>query len=91
MSLKILRGELAVLRPGAEGHEHLAGRGAAGRELGEDARAELLAGRKCADKSTPGFDHMEYWRRSMFAATAARVIASRMMPRMRKIASWPHC
>jgi HD-like signal output (HDOD) protein len=31
-------------------------------------------------KSTPGFDHMEYWRRSMFAATAARVIASRMLP-----------
>ena len=27
-----------------------------------------------------GFDHLDYWRRSMYAATAARMIASRVMP-----------
>jgi HD-like signal output (HDOD) protein len=27
-----------------------------------------------------GFDHLDYWRRSMYAATAARLIASRVMP-----------
>jgi HD-like signal output (HDOD) protein len=31
-------------------------------------------------KSTPGFDHLEYWRRSMYAATAARVIAAKHLP-----------
>jgi two-component system, cell cycle response regulator len=32
------------------------------------------------NKTSPGFNHLEYWRRSMYAATAARIIAGKHLP-----------
>ncbi len=33
-----------------------------------------------SQRSSGGFDHLTYWRRSMYAATAARIIAERTIP-----------
>ena len=69
--------QFELLRANPEHQPGQPGAGDSRTAIGQNAGAGFFAGEQSAAEQSTGFKHMDYWKRSIYAATAAKTLAAK--------------